>query len=111
MPMHKEANYGATPMQNEIEETGALPSDGEKEQKRTRIKDGPIELFGGKLVNTKRMCEILKCPPDRLRQMMALPNGLPRIKIGARYWFDPNAVLAWLTARQSQANPMRRNRK
>lgn len=97
-------------MQNETEEMPALPGDGERKRKLTRVRDGAIQLFDGKLVNTVRMCEILQCPPDRLRRMIAMPDGLPRIKIGARYWFNPDAVLAWLSARQSQANPTRRKR-
>ena len=76
----------------------------------TRVKDGSLDLFDGRLVNRERMAEILKCPLPRISAMMKLPNGLPFIRIGARYWFDPEAVLAWFKEKQTQANCTNRKR-
>lgn len=77
---------------------------------KTREKDGSVDLFDGRLVNRQRMAEMLKCPLTRISAMMNMPNGLPHIRIGARYWFDPEAVLAWFKEKQTQANPDRKRR-
>ncbi|MEI9992079.1 MAG: hypothetical protein WDM86_18835 [Rhizomicrobium sp.] len=75
-----------------------------------RVKDQPMELFDGRLVNSKAICKILQCGPYRLSMMIGLPDGMPFIRIGARNWFDPEAVLTWLKTRQDQKNPKSKRR-
>ena|SRR5438105_3201948 len=93
------------------QEAAARPVATERPRKprayKTRVRDGEIELFGGELVNRKKMLEILKCPSCRLSSMMAQENGLPFIRLGARVWFAPDAVMAWMKSLQTQANPTR----
>jgi hypothetical protein len=74
---------------------------------KTRVPDGAVELFDGKLVNRRCLAEkYLHCPAERVSKMIHL--GLPHIKIGARLWFDPDAVLAWFKQRETQNNQNRK---
>lgn len=65
-----------------------------------RPKDGPQSLFGGKLVNKKRLCsaDMLGCSVSTLNGYMR--KGMPFIKVGQRYFFDPDACVAWFRSKQ-----------
>lgn len=74
---------------------------------KKRQPDGDLALFGGKLVNRQRIAKDLNVSPERVSAMIAMPDGLPHIRMGLRYYFDPEAVLAWFLKRQTQNNPSR----
>ncbi len=83
----------------------------ETTKKPTRVKDGELSLFEGRLVNRQRMAKLLECRPTLVSAMMKRPNGLPHIKEGQRYWFDPEAVLEWFKSRQTSPAPTQGKRR
>lgn len=82
-----------------------------KREYKTRVPDKAIEAFGGKLVNTKALCKLLGCRPESVTRMIAQRDGLPHIRIGARNWFDPEAVFEWFKKQEVQKNPTKRNKR
>jgi hypothetical protein len=69
---------------------------------KTRVQDGPIEMFDGALVNRARMAEIMRCPPDRI--LRYIQEGMPHIKRAGRYWLEPPAALEWFKSGSTQKN-------
>jgi hypothetical protein len=69
-------------------------------QRAWRPKDSARELFGGKLVNRKRLCapDLLNCPPNAIGKY--IKRGMPAIRVGQTIWFDPDACLSWFKAQQ-----------
>jgi len=67
-------------------------------------------LFDGKLVNRFAMAKLLNCTPGLVSKMIKRKDGMPYIRMGARYWFSPENVLAWFQKQQQQDNPTRKAR-
>jgi hypothetical protein len=81
----------------------------DKEPPRSRAwrsEDGPLEMFGGKLVNRKRLSapDMMNCDPRAITKFVK--RGMPSIKNGQRHWFRPDACLGWFEAQeQSKGKP------
>jgi hypothetical protein len=72
-------------------------------QRAWRPKDSARELFGGRLVNRKRLCapDMLNCSPAAVGKYVR--KGMPSIKVGQQLLFDPDACRDWFLAQQRRA--------
>jgi hypothetical protein len=72
-------------------------------QRAWRTKDGPRELFGGRLVNRKRLAgpDLLNCPASTISRYIR--KGMPVIRVGQSLLFDPDACCSWFRAQQRRA--------
>jgi hypothetical protein len=78
----------------------------------TRVKDGPIAILGGEIVNSEKLRkEYFNGMPEAALDKL-VRQGMPVIRLpsSARNWFRPASCLQWFAKFEHQKNQPRRGR-
>ncbi len=76
---------------------------------KTRRTEGEVALFGGQLVNAKKLARdcLNNAPLNAVRRLVQAGMPVVRLPGSQRRWFDPVRCLEWFRAHQLELNQPR----